>query len=41
MERDFFDPEHLPPLATEKNNKEQIAMCFKAYHSENWETVFD
>ena len=41
VERDFFDLEHLPPLATEKNNKAQIEMCFQAYHSNNWETVFD
>ncbi|MGC4233830.1 MAG: NUDIX hydrolase [Niabella sp.] len=41
VKRGFFDLEHLPPLATEKNSKEQIAMCFQAYHSENWETIFD
>lgn len=33
--------EELPLLATEKNNAEQIAMCFKAYETENWETVLD
>jgi ADP-ribose pyrophosphatase YjhB (NUDIX family) len=40
-ERDFFDLENLPLLATEKNNKEQIELCFQAFHSANWETIFD
>lgn len=31
----------LPILATEKNNEEQIKMCFEAYQSENWKTFFD
>lgn len=38
---DFFSLNELPLLATEKNNKEQIELCFQAYHSNNWETVFD
>ncbi|MCL1932533.1 MAG: NUDIX hydrolase [Candidatus Azobacteroides sp.] len=41
VECGFFNLENLPLLATEKNNKEQIELCFKAYYSENWETVFD
>ncbi|MDR2287167.1 MAG: hypothetical protein LBE04_06800 [Prevotellaceae bacterium] len=42
VQRDFFDISSLPsPLATEKNNKEQIKLCFQAFRSENWSTVFD
>lgn len=37
----YFSENELPELATEKNNKEQIAMCFKAYQSNHWETLFD
>jgi ADP-ribose pyrophosphatase YjhB (NUDIX family) len=40
-ERDFFDLENLPLLATEKNNKDQIELCFQAFHSNKWETIFD
>ncbi len=38
---DYFAPDQLPPLALEKNNEEQIRMCFDAYHAEHWETLFD
>ncbi|MCD8045768.1 MAG: NUDIX hydrolase [Clostridiales bacterium] len=37
----YFGLDELPILATEKNNKEQIKMCFEAYHSENWKTLID
>lgn len=37
----YFSLEELPPLAEEKNTKEQIEMCFQAYHSKHWETMFD
>lgn len=37
----FFAEADLPELATEKNTAEQIAMCFAAYRSPQWETVFD
>lgn len=40
-ERNFFTVDDLPLLATEKNTEEQIKLCFKAFHSENWKTVFD
>ncbi len=40
-ESGYFLPDKLPKLATEKNSAEQINMCFDAYHSKNWETVFD
>lgn len=38
---DYFGPEELPLLAEEKNNKEQIEMCFRAMDSETWEALFD
>lgn len=38
---DYFSMEALPPLAEEKNNYEQIKMCFDAYHAEHWETIID
>lgn len=40
-EFDYFDLEELPVLAEEKNNREQIAMCFQAMHAECWEPLFD
>lgn len=38
---DYFGIDHLPELAEEKNNKEQIEMCFKAMQSATWEALFD
>ena len=40
-ESGYFALDALPPLATEKNNEEQIRMCFDAFHAEHWETLFD
>ena len=37
----YFDMNHLPPLATSKNTREQIQMCFDAYHADHWTTLFD
>lgn len=37
----YFSMFELPELATEKNTKEQIQMCFDAYQSENWKTLLD
>lgn len=38
----YFDEHDLPDLATEKNNKEQIRMCFEAFRAKDgWKTVFD
>lgn len=38
----YFSLDEIPnDLAEEKNNKEQIEMCFKAYKNENWQTQFD
>ena len=37
----YFSESEIPELAEEKNNLEQIKMCFRAYKSEKWETEFD
>lgn len=37
----YFSENEIPELATEKNNEEQIRMCFEAYHSNHWETLLD
>lgn len=37
----YFGPDELPGLAEEKNNREQIRMCFEAYREKHWDTVFD
>ena len=37
----YFSPDELPELATEKNNVEQIRMCFDAHRSDHWEARFD
>ncbi|MEG1748062.1 MAG: NUDIX hydrolase [Tannerellaceae bacterium] len=37
----FFSQEELPILAEEKNNKAQINLCFEAYNSDSWDSVFD
>lgn len=41
VESRYFALNELPPLATEKNNEEQIAMCFEAHKAEHWTTRFD
>ena len=38
---DYFGIDELPELAEEKNNKEQIEMCFNAMQSKKWEALFD
>lgn len=39
---DYFSVDELPAsLANEKATAEQIRLCFDAYNSEVWETVFD
>ncbi len=40
-ESGWFPLDSLPPLAEEKNNREQIVLCFEAHRAENWETRFD
>lgn len=40
-ESNYFNINELPLLAAEKNNEEQIKMCFEAYKTDNWQTLFD
>lgn len=37
----YFSMDELPQLAENKNNYEQIKMCFDAYKDENWKVIFD
>ncbi len=37
----YFAKDELPPLAEEKNNEEQIKMCFDAYYDENWKAILE
>ena len=37
----YFNKAELPELATEKNTKEQIEMCFNAYYYKDWIVEFD
>ncbi len=38
----YFSLNALPKLSVGRNTKEQIALCFKAYHEkEHWQTKFD
>ena len=38
----YFSEDELPELAAEKNNEEQIKMCFASYRAgEEWKTLFD
>ena len=37
----YFSENELPELATEKNNEEQVKMCFEAYRTKKWSTLFD
>lgn len=41
VESRYFAMDELPPLAEEKNTKEQIEMCFAAYHDPDWQMPFD
>lgn len=41
VESRYFRLDELPMLVEEKNNREQIEMCFDAYHSPNWKTLID
>lgn len=38
---DFFTENSLPDLAIEKNNEEQLKMCFKAHRDEHWMPLFE
>lgn len=38
----YFSPDYIPEnLAVEKTTKDQIQMCFDAYSSESWNTLFE
>ena len=37
----YFSLDEIPPLAEEKNNKQQVEMCFAAYHDQEWQIQFD
>ena len=37
----YFAEDELPMLAAEKNNAEQIRMCFAAHRDKDWCTIFD
>ena len=37
----YFREGELPALSAEKNNEEQIQMCFRAYRDKNWQVLFD
>lgn len=41
VESRYFGADELPALAAEKNNEEQVRMCFDAYRSKDWRTLFD
>ena len=38
---DWFDEENLPELAEEKNNAEQVKMCFEIYRNPQLPVIFD
>lgn len=37
----FFARDELPPLDLRRTSPDQVAMCFDAAESENWQAVFD
>ena len=41
IDSDYFSLGEFPPLALEKTTEAQLKLCFDAYHSENWTTIFD
>ena len=41
IESGWFSQEQLPELSEDKTTAQQIALCFEAYHTENWQPVFD
>ena len=41
IESRYFTQDELPLLAEEKNNTEQINMCFQAYYDQEWKTLLD
>ncbi len=41
LQSGYFGEEALPPLSEEKNNLEQVKMCFAAHRAAHWDTLFD
>ncbi|MCC8144868.1 MAG: NUDIX hydrolase [Bacteroidales bacterium] len=41
IESDYFAIDELPLLSVDKNTKEQIEICFKAYKEPDWQVIFD
>ncbi|WP_230514036.1 NUDIX hydrolase N-terminal domain-containing protein [Limnobaculum parvum] len=41
LESGWFSLEQLPKLSEDKTTAPQIALCFEAYHTDNWQPVFD
>ena len=41
VESRYFGPEEIPLLAEEKNNEEQVRLCFSAYYNPAYEIEFD
>ena len=37
----YFALDDLPELNEDKGSKEQVEMCFKAYHNPNWQAEFE
>ena len=37
----WFNEKKIPNLAEEKNNEDQIKMCFKAFKTKHWSTLID
>ena len=41
LDSGYFPLNGLPPLAEEKNTREQIELCFQASRAEHWKTVLE
>ncbi|MFX3616922.1 MAG: NUDIX hydrolase N-terminal domain-containing protein [Sporolactobacillus sp.] len=41
VENRYFASDELPPLSEEKNNREQIQLCFTASRDKDWQVPFD
>ena len=41
LDSGWFPLDQLPPLAVEKTTREQIQLCFDAYHDPSWVVPFD
>ena len=41
LQSKYYSIDKLPALSEEKNSREQIELCFKAYRDQNWQVEFD